>query len=75
MEVQLLKVSKPENKTIQFCGYCKRYTEHIKNICQKCNKTIQFCGYCKRYTEHIKNICQKCGSDNTKIQGFNPNLM
>jgi len=39
------------------------------------NKTIQFCGYCKRYTEHIKNICQKCGSDNTKIQGFNPNLM
>jgi len=51
MEVQLLKASKPENKTIQFCGYCKRYTEHIKNI------------------------CQKCGSDNTKIQGFNPNLM
>jgi len=38
-------------------------------------KKKQFCGYCLGTTEHENCICTKCGSDNTKIQGFNANLM
>jgi rRNA maturation endonuclease Nob1 len=41
----------------------------------KNSEVIKFCGYCRKKTKHNKDVCKECGSDNTKIQGFNSNLM
>ncbi|HZK27059.1 MAG TPA: hypothetical protein VFD00_05945 [Thermoclostridium sp.] len=60
------------------------FTQEIINGCPDCltdayltdvEPTHMFCGYCLTKTRHFNNVCGKCGSNNTKIQGFNPNLM
>lgn len=37
--------------------------------------SMEYCGYCQIITMHCRHICLQCGSDNTRIQGFNSNLM
>ena len=60
------------------------FTQEIINGCPDCltdayltdiESTHMFCGCCDTKTNHYNNICEKCGSDNTRIQGFNLNLM
>jgi hypothetical protein len=54
-----------------------KYGKESKEVNDFFDKEIvsRFCGCCCTKTNHINDICQKCGSDNTRIQGFNINLM
>ena len=71
-------------KTYKDCLLTDVQTQEVVYGCPDCltdayltdvEPTHMFCGYCLTKTRHFNNVCGKCGSNNTKIHGFNLNLM
>lgn len=78
------KDGKEFGKTYKDCLLTDVQTQEVVYGCPDCltdayltdvEPTHMFCGYCLTKTRHFNNVCGKCGSNNTKIQGFNLNLM